>query len=191
VLPDTFVLTYNSPAGTPLSETNRMLMKIEDVLLSTPEVVTYSRRTGTEWGFFMTEPNSGDFLVKLKEPRSRNIEEVISEVRSRVEVAEPSVEIDFGQLMMDVIGDLTNNPSPVEIKLFGEVQELLRTKAEEVKSLIESIPGVVDDFNGIVISGPSFVVDIDPSRTWQAGFNPINVHEELETIIRGRTESNN
>jgi CzcA family heavy metal efflux pump len=186
----TFVLDYKTPAGTSLSETNRMLMKIEDILLSVPEVDTYSRRTGTELGFFMTEPNSGDFLVKLKQQRSRNIEGVISEVRARVESAEPSVEIDFGQLMMDVIGDLTNNPSPIEIKLFGEDQELLRTKAEEVKSIIETVPGVVDVFNGIVISGPSFVVDIDPSRTWQAGFNPIDVHEELETIIRGRTESN-
>jgi multidrug efflux pump subunit AcrB len=98
--------------------------------------------------------------------------------------------IEFGQIMMDVIGDLINNPEPIEIKLFGDEPSLLQTKAEEVKSLIETIPGVVDVFNGVVISGPSFVVDVDPAKAWQAGFNPSDVHQELETIIHGRTESN-
>ena len=186
----TFVLDYKTLAGTSLTETNRMLMKVEDILMSVPEVDTYARRTGTELGFFMTEPNSGDFLIKLKKERKRGVEEIISEVRSKVSSTEPSMEIEFVQIMMDVIGDLSNNPSPVEIKLFGEDQQLLQTKAKEVKSLIEAVPGVVDVFDGIVISGPSFVVDIDPVKTWQAGFNPGDVHEQLETIIRGRTESN-
>ena len=186
----TFVLDYKTPGGTSLSETNRILMKIEQILGTVPEVETYSRRTGLELGFFMTEPNSGDFLVKLKKERSRGIEDVISEVRSRVEASEPSIEIEFGQMMMDVIGDLVNNPQPIEIKLFGEEPALLQTKANEVKALIETIPGVVDVFNGIVVSGPSFVVNIDPAKTWQAGFNPIDVHEQLETIIHGKTESN-
>jgi CzcA family heavy metal efflux pump len=186
----TFVLDYKTPAGTSLTETNRMLVKVEHILMAVPEVDTYARRTGTELGFFMTEPNTGDFLVKLKKDRTRTIEEIISEVRSRVTSSEPSMEIEFVQIMMDVIGDLSNEPSPVEIKLFGEDQELLQAKAKEVASLIETVPGVVDIFDGIVISGPSFVVDIDPARTWQAGFNPSDVHEQLETIIRGRTESN-
>ncbi|MCX6134609.1 MAG: efflux RND transporter permease subunit [Ignavibacteriales bacterium] len=186
----TFVLDYKTPAGTSLTETNRMLMKVEDILMSVPEVDTYARRTGTELGFFMTEPNSGDFLIKLRKERKRGVEDVISEVRSRVSSSEPAMEIEFVQIMMDVIGDLSNNPSPVEIKLFGEDQQLLQSKAQEVKSLIETVPGVVDVFDGIVISGPSFVVDIDPAKTWRAGLNPSDVHEQLETIIRGRTQSN-
>jgi CzcA family heavy metal efflux pump len=186
----TFVLDYWTPPGTSLTETNRMLMKVENILMSTPEVDTYSRRTGTELGFFLTEPNAGDFLVKLKKNRSKDIEEVISDVREKVESSEPSMRVEFGQIMMDVIGDLINNPQPIEIKLFGDEPRLLEVKAKEVASLIEPIPGVVDVFDGIVISGPSFVVDVDPAKAWQAGFNPSDVHQELETIIRGRTESN-
>jgi multidrug efflux pump subunit AcrB len=186
----TFVLDYKTHGGTSVSETDRILRKIEKILMETPEVDTYSRRTGLELGFFLTEPNSGDFLVKLKKNRSRDIEDVISEVRSKVEASEPSIEIEFGQMMMDVIGDLVNNPRPIEIKLFGEEPALLQAKANEVKALIETIPGVVDVFNGIVVSGPSFVVTIDPAKTWQAGFNPTDVHEQLETIIHGKTESN-
>ncbi len=185
----TFVLDYWSPPGTSLNETNRMLMKVEHVLMDIPEVETYSRRTGTQLGFFLTEANTGDFLVKLKKERRRQIQEVISEVREKVESTEPSLRIEFGQLMMDVVGDLINNPSPVEIKLFGDDTGLLNEKAEEVSKLIETVPGVVDVFNGIVISGPSFIIKIDPVKASLAGFSVSEVRDQLETIMRGSAES--
>ena len=185
----TFVLDYNSPPGTSLNETNRMLMQVEDILLKIPEVETYSRRTGTQLGFFLTEPNNGDYLIKLRKDRSRGIDEVITEVRVKVEVAQPSLRIEFGQLMMDVIGDLTNNPSPVEIKLFGDDSRALHEQARRVKTLIESVPGVVDAFEGIVISGPSLIVHVDPFKAALAGLNSTDVAEQLKTIVRGNAET--
>lgn len=184
-----FVLDYNSPPGTSLTETNRMLMHVEQILLATPEVESYSRRTGTQLGFFITEPNSGDFAVKLKPKRSRDINGVIADVRERVETAEPGLRIDFGQLMMDVIGDLTNSPSPIDIKLFGDDVRLLHEKAKEVKSLIETVPGVVDAFDGIVISGPSFIIHVDPLKASLAGFSAADVETEVRNIMLGTVET--
>jgi CzcA family heavy metal efflux pump len=185
----TFVLDYASPPGTSLDETNRILMNVESILMSIPEIHSYSRRTGTELGFFLTEPNTGDFLIKLQKNRTRNIEEVIDEVRVRVESSQPSLRIEFGQLMMDVIGDLTNSPSPIEIKLFGENKSLLEQKATEVKRLIEEIPGVVDAFDGIVIAGPDLTLRVDPTRAAQAGLSVSDIDQELEAIIRGQAET--
>ena len=185
----TFVLDYLSPSGTSLNETNRMLENVEHILMSTPEVDSYSRRTGTQLGFFLTESNNGDFLVKLKKNRSRDIEDVIAEVREKIESSEPRLQIDFGQLMMDVIGDLTNNPSPVEIKLFGDDTPLLHATAEKVKSVIETVPGVVDVNNGIIIAGPSLIVNVDPVKASIAGLNPADVQEQLETMMRGRSDT--
>jgi multidrug efflux pump subunit AcrB len=184
-----FVLDYTSPPGTALNETHRMLTDVERILMAIPEVEAYARRTGTQLGFFLTEPNSGDFLVKLKKNRTRSIGEVIGEVRTRVETAEPALRIEFGQLMMDVIGDLTNNPAPVEIKLFGDDAQLLNEKAREVKRAIEGVPGVVDAFDGIVISGPSFVIHVDPLKASLAGLNPADVRDQIETMMRGTAET--
>lgn len=184
-----FILDYKSPPGTSLTETNRMLMHVEQILLSTPEVESYSRRTGTELGFFMTEPNKGDFLVKLKQQRSRTINEVIDDVRTRVESAEPGLQIDFGQLMMDVIGDLTNSPAPIDIKIFGDDVPLLHAKAREVKRLIETVPGVVDAFDGIVISGPSFIIHVDPLKASLAGFSAADVQAQVNAMMMGTVET--
>src|SRR6185312_17435054 len=101
----TIVLDYFSPPGTSLTETNRMLMNVEKLLLNTPDIGSYSRRTGTQLGFFITEPNTGDYLIKLKESRSRTTEEVINSLRTRISSIEPRLQIDFGQLLSDVIGD--------------------------------------------------------------------------------------
>ncbi len=185
----TFVLDYTSPAGTSLNETNRLLMGVEHILMQVPEVESYSRRTGTQLGFFLTEPNNGDFLVKLRKNRSRSIEEVIADVRQRVESAAPALHIEFGQLMMDVIGDLTNNPSPVEVKIFGDDPAVLQEKAKEIYAQITAIPGVVDAFDGVVISGPSFVVSVDPVRASLAGMTVADVRDELETVMRGMAET--
>lgn len=184
-----FILDYKSPPGTSLTETNRMLMHVEQILLSTPEVESYSRRTGTELGFFMTEPNKGDFAVKLKQKRSRNVNEVIDEVRNQVERAEPGLQINFGQLMMDVIGDLTNSPAPIDIKIFGDDVRLLHEKAKEVKRLIETVPGVVDAFDGIVISGPSFVIHVDPLKASLAGFSAAGVKSQVDNMMMGTVET--
>jgi CzcA family heavy metal efflux pump len=192
-LPDmdegTFILDYESPPGTSLTETGRMLAQVDRILMDIPEVESYSCRTGTQLGFFLTEPNSGDYTVKLKQVRKRDIEAVISEVRGKVEASLPALRVDFGQLMADVIGDLANNPSPIEIKIFGDNQAAIQKAALEVKDRIEHVQGVVDAFEGIVISGPSFVVHIDERKAGIAGFAPGEARDQLEMAQRGRADS--
>jgi len=154
-----------------------------------PEVDAYSRRTGTQLGFFITEPNVGDYTVRLKSRRSRSIGEVISDVRERIHTTEPAIQVDFGQLMMDVIGDLTNSPSPIEIKVFGEDGEQLKKTAKEIKSVIDSIPGVTDAFDGIVISGPSLILHVDPRKAALAGFSARDIEDQISAMMEGRVET--
>jgi multidrug efflux pump subunit AcrB len=184
-----FVLDYHTPFGTDLAESDRILHHIETALQSIPEVASYSRRTGTELGFFITEPNSGDFMIKLKPDRSRSIEEVIAEVRDQVHTLEPMVTAEFGQMMMDVVGDLTNNPSPIEIKLFSEDASLVRQKALEVARVINHVPGVVDVFDGIVVSGSSLVIHVDVRKAAIAGFTVQDVLAQVQNMMAGRVDS--
>ena len=184
-----FVLDYNSPPGTSLDETNRMLMQVEKIIMSIPEVDSYSRRTGTQLGFFITEPNNGDFLIKLKKSRKRSVFEVIDQLRQKIETEEPALRIDFGQAMQDLIGDLTNSPAPIEIKIFGPNQDVVEEKAKEVASLLQNVPGVVDVFDGIVISGPSIVIHPDPVLAARAGFSMAEIHSQLRTIMEGTADT--
>ena len=184
-----FVMDYLSPPGTSLDETNRMLMNVEKIIRSIPEVDSYSRRTGTQMGFFITEPNNGDFLVRLKKNRSRSVFDVIDEVRTKVEATEPALQIDFMQAMSDLIGDLTTEPAPIVIKVFGPTQDVIEEKAQETANLIKTVPGVVDVFNGIVISGPTIDIRPDPVLTARAGLTMADVQSQLKTMMEGNADT--
>src|SRR5262249_5666512 len=158
-----FVLDYLAPAGASLQETDRMLQHVEKLIRETPDIESYSRRTGLELGLFITEPNKGDFAVKLK-PRHQPTEDVISDLRKEIEKTEPALEIEFLGILPDMIGELTSSPEPIEIKLFSEDANALHQKAEEVEAAILKLKYVVDTKSGVIVSGPAVTFKIDPRK---------------------------
>jgi CzcA family heavy metal efflux pump len=181
----TIVLDYLSPPGTSLDETDRILKEVEKIIVAVPEVESYSRRTGAQMGFFITEPNNGDYLINLKNARSRSTEEVIDDIRKRIEATQPALRIDFGQVIGDMLGDLMASVQPIEIKIFGSDQARLNEMATSVAAEIENIDGVADVFDGITIAGPS--VDIIPDQKKLAQFNisPSSFQFQLQTMMEG------
>jgi len=184
-----FVLDYTAPPGTSLAETDRLLQRIEEMLKETPEVESYSRRTGLQLGLSITEPNTGDFLVKLKDTRSRSTEEVTAGLRGQIESSEPMLQVEFVGILADLIGDLTSSPSPIEIRLFSEDAKALQQTATAVEESIQKIPGVVDTFNGVVISGPAITFKIDPQRAARFGVTATDVANTVTTAMTGDAAS--
>ncbi len=184
-----FVLDYWAPPGSSLEETDHMLHHVEDLLMKTPEIESYSRRTGLELGLFVTEPNRGDFAVKLKPGHKRDTEDVISELRKKIEKSEPALEIEFVGILPDVIGDLQGAPEPIEIKLYSEDASALESKADEVEGAIKKIEGVVDTKNGVVVSGPAITFKIDPQRAAKLGVQADDVAKTATTAMTGDAAS--
>ncbi len=180
-----FILDYWSPPGTALEETLRILATVDAILQETPEVMAFSRRTGTELGFFLTESNRGDYAVRLRRGRRRPIEDIMDDVRVRIHAQLPGLRVDFVQIMQDMIGDLSGNPSPVEIKLFGNDQQVLERAARAANDAIAAVPGVVDNFDGITQVGPTYQVDVDEQRATLVGLTADAVQRWLETAITG------
>lgn len=180
-----FILDYLAPPGSSLAETDRMLQQVEELLMKTPEMESYSRRTGLEMGLFVTEPNTGDIAVKLKPDHKRSTQEVIADLREQIAEAEPALEVEFVGIVPDVIGDLQGNPEPIEVKLFSEDAAALQTAADEVETAIKRVPGVVDTLNGVVISGPAVTFRIDPLRAAQFGVTANDVAATITTAMSG------
>ncbi len=183
-----FVLDYLMPAGSSLEETNRVVSHVEQILRDTPEVESTSRRTGLQLGLAaVTEANYGDVLVKLKNKRERGIDEVIAEVRGKVKQQEPALDVEFTQVLQDMIGDLTSAPEPIQIKLFSEDPKLLEEWAPKVATAIQKISGVVDTLNGIdnTISGPAVTFQVDPSVAARAGFTAEEIAVDASAILEG------
>jgi len=179
------VLDYNSPPGTSLEETDRMLREVEKMLVKVPEVEAYSRRTGTQMGFFITEPNRGDYLIQLKKKREKSTEEVISVIRKQIETTQPALRVDFGQVIGDMLGDLMTSVQPIEIKIFGNDHTKLHELSKQVATVVSSVEGAADVFNGIVIAGPSINIEPNYTSLAQFGITPTNLQYQLQCALEG------
>jgi multidrug efflux pump subunit AcrB len=183
-----FIVDYLMPAGSSLDDTNRAVSAVEGILRQTPEVESTSRRTGLQLGLAaVTEANRGDISVKLKRNRSRSADEVVAEVREKINKQEPMLDVEFPQLLQDMIGDLTSAPEPIVIKLFSQDPARLREWAPKVADSIRKIHGVVDILNGIdnTISGPALTFQVDPVVAARSGFTPQEIELDASVMLQG------
>ena len=198
-----FIIDYIMPPGSSLKETNRVISHIERILRESPDVATTARRTGLQLGLAaVTEANQGDISVKLKPmasvwsrlfgttsagERTKPGDKVIADIRAKVTAAEPTIDLEFPQLLQDMIGDLTSAPQPVVIKLFSEEPDLLRHWAPLLAGAIKKIPGVVDVEDGIenTTSGTAVMFTIDPGIAARAGFTPQEVELDASAMLQG------
>jgi multidrug efflux pump subunit AcrB len=188
-----FIIDYVTPPGSSLQETSRMVSHIEQIVRVVPEVESTSRRTGLQLGLAaVTEANTGDISVKLKDQRSRAVDEIIADVRAKVTAAEPAVDVDFHQVLEDMIGDLTGDPKPVMIKLYSDDVDALKQWAPRVADTIGGIyikqkKPVVDVDDGIdsSMSGPAVVFTVDPQRAAKAGFTTDQLSTVASAIVDG------
>ena len=184
------VLDYQSPPGTSLEETDRMLNEVEKIITKVPEVEAYSRRTGTQMGFFITEPNRGDYLIQLKKDRNKTSNDVIDEIRKKVEATQPALRIDFGQVIGDMLGDLMSSVSPIEVKVYGNNQIELQKIARSVSKVVENVKGTADVFDGIVITGPSVTIEPNYYQLAQYGITAADLQFQIQTALEGNTIGN-
>ncbi len=181
-----FVIDYITPAGSSFEETDARMRKVEALLRETPEVASFVRRTGSEMGMFATQINSGDILVRLKprNQRSRSAEEVLTDLRDKIADAVPDTDIEFVQLLQDMLGDLEGAPDPIEVKIFGDDQAELNQLSEDVESRLEKIRGVVDVV-GLQEGSPEVTWHIDPVTAGRLGLTVAQVAAQLSNAWLG------
>jgi CzcA family heavy metal efflux pump len=182
-----FVVDYLSPPGTALEQTDAMIRKVEKVISETPEVASYSRRTGSELGLFATQQNKGDVLVRLKprNARDRSAQEIIDDLRPRLREVSPGLDIEFVQLLQDMIGDLEGNPTPIEVKIFGDDPETLEKVAGQVEPLMAGVRGVVD-LVGVRRGNPEVTWEVDPLAAGRLGLTVEQISAQVSAASLGQ-----
>jgi multidrug efflux pump subunit AcrB len=183
-----FILDYLMPAGSSLEDTNAVLLGVEKILQSTPEVDGTSRRTGLQLGLAaVTEANTGDFTVRLKRGPRRGVDEIISELRAKITTTYPQLDPEFIQVLQDQIGDLTSSPEPIEIKLFSPDPVLLKQWGPKIGDKLKKMKGVADVKDGIenTISGSAIVMTVDPVVAARSGFTPQEIELDASALLQG------
>ncbi len=180
-----FILDYKAKPGAALSDTDRLLRQVETIIRQSPEVTSYSRRTGVQLGGGLTEADEGDFFIRLKGGSRRPIDDVMAEIRGKVQQQVPGLEIETAQLMEDLIGDLTAVPQPIEVKLFGDDDAQLVDSAKKVAGAIGKIGGVVEVVDGLRVAGDAIDIHVDRAAAAMAGLDPDAVAKQVQAAVGG------
>ncbi|MGH9549236.1 MAG: efflux RND transporter permease subunit, partial [Terriglobales bacterium] len=186
-----YILDYLSPAGSSLQETDAVAKVLEQILHSTPEVVSYTRRTGAESGLFATETNKGDIQVVLKpsNQRSRTIWQIMDEQRDKAQALLPEADIDFHQILQDELNDLSGVDSALSIKIFGDELPILRQVGEQINDAIEKIKGLVD----LIVTGepgaPQMTIKLDAAEAVRLGLTTQDVLTQVQDALQGSIAS--
>ncbi len=184
-----FVIDYFTAPGTSLSETNRVSMECEKILLSIPEVESYSRRLGARLALAIAEPHVGDFLVKLRTDRKRTTQEVITELRDKLNTALPGNHWEFPGILSDLIGDLMWAPSPIEVKVYSTDQNFLKKQGPRIEAQLKKIKGVVDTFDGLSYTGPSITLHVRYLDAERFGLTATDIADAVNTAMIGEAAS--
>ena len=145
----TFTISVFSPPGTSLVESTRIGREMETRLLALPEVTSVSSRTGrAEADEHAHNVNTHEIVVNFIPPdeRKKTREELLVEVRELLSTENfPGVIVSVGQPIQHRLDHLLSGVNAqVALKLFGTDLNILRQKAEEIRSVISEIPGVAD-----------------------------------------------
>lgn len=181
-----FVLDYVAPPGLSLTETDRLLLQMEEIIRAIPEVASYSRRTGIQLGGGLTEANEGDMFVRLKPLPRRDIEVVMGDIRTRVAGEVPGLEIETIQLMSDLIGDLTAVPQPIEVKFYSNDPTSMAAAADLGVAALEHLNGIVEVRKSDLVAGDAVVITLDRVRLALENMDPALAATQLESLIGGR-----
>ena len=95
-------------------------------------------------GFFITEPNTGDYLIQLKKNRDRSTDEVTADIRKQIESTQPALRVDFGQVIGDMLGDLMTSVQPIEIKIYGDNLQRLHDLSQQAADIVGKVEGAAD-----------------------------------------------
>ena len=182
-----FILDYWTPGGTALAETDRQLHIIEKILAEIPEVTGTSRRTGAELGMFATQQNRGDIAVRLKplSSRDRRVDEIIDDIRGKVESAVPRVRVEFVQILSDVLDDLSGAAAPLEVKIFGSDLAALDRYAGTISPELEKVDGVVDFFAGIPEPSAEMAMRVKENEASRLGLTAQDVSASVSAAMLG------
>ncbi len=192
-LPDfnegTLTINVQAQPGTSLAESNRIGQISEKLLLDVPEVISTGRRTGrAELDEHAEGVHYTEIDVDLKES-DRSREEILADVREKMAIV-PGVSVNIGQPISHRLDHLQSGVrAQIAIKLFGDDLATLRSKAEEIRNVMQTVEGATDVLIEKQVLIPQVRFNVDRVRAAQYGLSPGEITETLETALNGRTVS--
>lgn len=177
------------PPGTSLAESKRIGQLIEETLHTVPEVVSTTRRTGRAEGDEHASGVNTNEIEVVTKPSKRSHTAVMDEVRRKLANI-PGIDSEVGQPISHRIDHLLSGTrAQLAIKLSGPDLVTLRTKAEEVRAVMQNVPGIVDLFAEPQVGVPQVQINLNRQAAAAVGLRAGDLAHNIEIALNGHVAS--
>ncbi len=175
-----------SAPGIPLAESDELGGQVERILLTFPEVISTSRRTGrAERDEHVQGVNRSEMEVVLGPLEERSKEELLAAMRRAV-ASVPGADVSFGQPISHRIDHMiSGSKTNLAVKVFGPDLAVLRAVSRRVEDVLAGVPGIVDLSNQEQAAIPQLVIDFDRASLGRFGLTAADLAATVEALFQG------
>ncbi|UYZ61170.1 efflux RND transporter permease subunit [Hymenobacter latericus] len=191
-------VNFSAPAGTSLTESNKLGTIGEQLMLEVPEVAYTARRTGrAELDEHAESVNNSEIEVAFKSQdelekegrEMRGRDEILADLRQRLSLIK-GVNVNIGQPISHRLDHLLSGVrAQVAIKLFGNDLLELRRYAAQVRDAAATVPGVVDLQVEKQVQIPQLLIRPRDQALRAYGMQRGEVVQDLQTLFQGSVVS--
>ena len=190
----TFTVSVFSPPGTSLGESVRIGREMEVKLLTIPEVISVSSRTGrADADEHAHDVNTHEIVVNFTPPdkREKSREELLESVRQLLSSQNfPGIMVSVGQPIQHRLDHLLSGVNAqVAIKLFGPDLNQLRQKAEQIHRVMLDVDGVTDLQVEQQVQVEQLQIKVDRLAAARYGLSVKDVNHFVESAFKGEVVS--
>jgi CzcA family heavy metal efflux pump len=190
-LPDfhegSLTIQANTLPGTSLAKSDEIGRRVEQILLSQPEVVATARRTGrAELDEHVQGVEAAEIDVGLRDSK-RPRAELLADLRRGFSTL-PGTNVTIGQPISHRIDHmLSGTRANIAVKVFGDDLATLRRLGEHVRDAMTKVPGIVDLSLEQQMDIPFVRFVLNRAAIAQHGLRAEDVAEAVETSFAGAT----
>lgn len=182
---DSVTISIETPAGTPLEDTQSKVMQIENYLRTDSEIESFASSIGSPVnpGSLTTgtaESNIAGIIVNLRNERDRTSTEVIADLENVLPPLLQNTDVSVGQQ-----GAGPPQGSPIQIQIIGNNLDNLESAAITIATAVENTDGTRNTSSGILETAGDFVLDVNTSQAVSYGVTPRQVSSILQAAVTG------
>ncbi len=182
-------IDYRMPVGTTLAASDAAATRMEQLVLADPAVSSVVRLTGIDPnGFSPIAVREGKLRIRLRPEAERApYRTVIDRLRTTLSAAVPASDLEFTQLLEEVLGDLTDRSPAARSpsRSPGPDQRTLVAVATELADRLAKVRGLSDVFSGVAYDDPTATVEPDQARRASLGLTKSELGTYLESGAQG------
>lgn len=175
------------PPGTSLPTSIEVNRTVEMLLSRNEDVLNFVRRTGRAELDEHAEPvSASEYIIDLDPSSSHSREQQLERIRSDLGHV-PGIVFAVEQPISHLISHMLSGvKAQVGIKLFGDDLDVLRKKADEVKSNISTVAGVKDLIVEQQVLIPQLKIEYDRAQLLTVGLTVEQLNQFIETAMNGQ-----